>query len=95
MGLFFAINKTSWGGMGGMKFFALKMAPNISLNNVQKNDFHNEQVARLFDSRLWDLSWLKIGPSHCCVAQIGTSSNEMSHANCLNLNAYTDASHDP
>jgi hypothetical protein len=56
MGSFFAINKTSWGGMRGMNFFALEMALNISFGNVQKDDFHNEQLAQLFDSRLWDLS---------------------------------------
>jgi hypothetical protein len=53
MGSSFIVDKTSWDGMGVVKIFYTSDA---FPSNIQKDDCHNKRLARLLDSRLWDLT---------------------------------------
>lgn len=74
MGSYLLLIKLVGVAWGVWNFFVLAITRKAFPTNVQKYGCRNNQFTQLFNSMLWDLTWLKVSPSCCYIAQIGINS---------------------
>jgi len=101
MGSSFVVDRTSWGGMGVVKF--------LCTSDGSQRFFCWHSKKQLSQRTTFAIVWLKVVGSNmvknkCFMSMYSlnwnwlvnaTLSHEMSHVNCLNLKAYTNACRDP